>query len=198
MKLTLCMWYQSSPVESSTDRSIINSETALPAQIPHNGNSAPRSILSSYRIQLMFMNACNIYITYFHHHHSMSSIIYTHFIIIIINTKHVHIYITSFNTINHHHHHYRTYMYYTIIIIKSENIHVFTSSKTIQSSLYNPQQSLHNHVFKTRLILSHLITYVNNISSSNEQSIQIILILSHEISHEFHYKIKQDHHTNHV
>src|SRR3954469_16368934 len=40
----------------------------------------------------MFMNACNIYITYFHHYHSMSSIIYTHFIIIIINTKHVHIY----------------------------------------------------------------------------------------------------------
>src|SRR3954466_7656977 len=100
MKLTLCMWYQSSPVESSTDRSIINSETVLPAPIPHNGNSAPRRILSSYRIQLMFMNACNIYITYFHHYQSMSSINYTHFIITI-NNKHVHIYITSFNIINH-------------------------------------------------------------------------------------------------
>src|SRR3954464_15006651 len=41
----------------------------------------------------MFMNACNIYITYFHHYQSMSSINYTHFIIIIINNKHVHIYI---------------------------------------------------------------------------------------------------------
>src|SRR3954462_15180390 len=41
----------------------------------------------------MFMNACNIYITYFHPYQSMSSINYTHFIIIIINNKHVHIYI---------------------------------------------------------------------------------------------------------
>src|SRR3954469_7392532 len=49
----------------------------------------------------MFMNACNIYITYLHHYQSMSSINYTHFIIFIINNKHVHIYITSFNIINH-------------------------------------------------------------------------------------------------
>src|SRR3954470_23799826 len=85
-----------------------------------------------------------------------------------------------------------------IIIIKSKNIHVFTSSKTIQSSLYNSQQSSHNHVFK-HVLYCHISSHKSTIyHPSNEQSIQIILILSHEISHEFHYTIKQDHHTNHV